>query len=198
MRPEIADIILASASPTRKMLLANAGIDARIVSHDVDELAAPQEPLGGRALARRLAASKAKSVSAKHQDAFVIGADQTLELDGRVLRKPRDGDDAIAQLQALSGRRHFLFSAFAIVRNGIRLSGQVSSASLTMRNLEHDEIRWYVEEMGPLALTSVGAYQLEGLGVRLFSRVNGDYFTILGLPMLPLLASLRRLEAISP
>lgn len=198
MRARTAEIVLASASPTRKTLLANAGIDARIVSHDVDERAAPQKPFGGKALARGLAATKAKSVSAKYPDAFVIGADQTLELDGRVLRKPRDKDDAHAQLRTLSGRRHKLFSAFAIIRNDIRLSWHVSSASLTMRNLEDDEISWYLEEMGPLATTSVGAYQLEGLGVRLLSRVDGDYFTILGLPMLPLLASLRRLEVISP
>jgi septum formation protein len=197
MSSGIAEIILASGSPTRKKLLANAGIDVRIVPHNVDERVAAQKPTGGRALARRLAISKAENASVKHADAFVIGADQTLELDGRVFGKPSGRDDAHAQLRALSGRRHFLYSAFAIVRNGVRLSGQVSSASLTMRDLGDDEISRYLEEMGPLAMTSVGAYQLEGVGVRLLSRVNGDYFTILGLPMLPLLASLRRLEVIS-
>ena len=194
----MTEIILASGSPTRKMLLANAGIDVRIVSHDVDERASSQKQTGGRAVARRLAISKAMNASDKYRDAFVIGADQTLELDGRVLGKPLDGDDAFSQLRALSGRRHFLYSAFAIVRNGLRLSWHVASASMTMRDLEDDDIGWFLQEVGPLAMTSVGAYQLEGLGVRLFARVNGDHFTILGLPMLPLLASLRRLGAISP
>lgn len=197
MRSGMAEIILASGSLTRKRLLADAGINVRIVPHNVDERTAAQKPTGGRALARRLAISKAKNASTEYQDTFVIGADQTLELDGHVLGKPSDSDDAHAQLRALSGRRHFLYSAFAIVRNGVRLSVQVSSASLTMRDLEDDEISRYLEETGPLAMTSVGAYQLEGLGVRLFSRVDGDYFTILGLPLLPLLASLRRLEVIS-
>ena len=194
----MAEIILASGSATRRTLLQNAGINVQAVSHDLDERLISQSETGGRAIARRLAISKAETASRKHRDRFVVGADQTLEINGRVLRKPRDRSEAFAQLRELSGRQHFLYSAFSIACNGICRSRQVRSACLTMRDLGDDDIDWFLEETGSLALTSVGAYQLEGLGIRLFSRIKGDYFAILGLPMLPLLEALRRLGAISP
>ncbi len=153
---------------------------------------------GPARLAPLLAEAKALSVSRAHPDALVIGADQTLDLDGALLTKPASRQAAKAQLKSLSGKPHSLHSAFAIARAGKRLVRQTRSARLTMRRLDDAEIDRYLGEVGHAALASVGAYQLEGLGIRLFDRIDGDYFTILGLPMLPLLAALRRLGAIVP
>jgi septum formation protein len=195
----VSRIILASTSTVRRKLLANAGIKVRAVVHDVDEkaLIAAAAATSTAALARLLAEAKAISVSRQHPQALVIGADQTLDLEGRLVTKPNNRKEARAQLQSLAGRMHKLHSAFAIARNGHRLARQARTAKLTMRALDDREIDRYLEEIGRAATASVGAYQLEGLGIQLFERINGDYFTILGLPMLPLLATLRRLGAIA-
>lgn len=138
------------------------------------------------------------SASAGHPDAFVVGADQTLEFDERVLGKPANLREARDRLRSLSNKTHQLHAAFAIVHAGNVLAAQVQSASLTMRALSDEEIDWYLGQTGSSVLTSVGAYQLEGLGIRLFAEIEGNYFTILGLPMLPLLSELRRVGAIGP
>lgn len=191
-------IVLASGSAIRRKLLANAGLKVRSVEHDVDEraLVASSSSSDPKALARLLAEAKAVSASRRHAEALVIGADQTLDLDGALLTKPANRKAAKAQLASLSGRSHALHSAFAIARGGRRLVRQTRTARLTMRRLDEAEIDRYLDEAGAAAMSSVGAYQLEHLGIRLFERIDGDYFTILGLPMLPLLASLRRLGAI--
>lgn len=151
-----------------------------------------------RRVAAALAAAKAVNVSRRLPLAIVIGADQTVDLDGKSLSKPLDRGAAARQLRALSGKTHALHSAFAVAQAGRVVARRTKSARLTMRALSKRQIDTYLDAAGEAAMASVGVYQLEGLGIRLFERIEGDYFTILGLPMLPLLAALRGLGAIEP
>lgn len=186
-------LILASQSPARQALLANAGIAFEAIPAELDEraiqlgsaLSAPGE------IAALLARDKALFVSEKHLDRFVVGADQTLILGERLLSKPAGRAQAAEQLRALAGRSHELHSAAAVARDGEILFEHVSIARMTMRSLEDAAISAYLDAAGEAVTTSVGAYQLEGLGVHLFERIEGDHFTILGLPLLPLLKFLR-------
>ena len=185
--------ILASQSRARQILLANAGFSFDAVPADIDEravqknsgLSAPGE------IAGLLAREKACFVSSKNPDRYVVGADQTLALGSRLFSKPAGRAQAADQLQLLAGQTHELHSAVAVVRDGKMLFSEVSIARMTMRPLSGEEIRTYLDTAGDAVTTSVGAYQLEGLGVHLFERIEGDHFTILGLPLLPLLAFLR-------
>jgi septum formation protein len=186
-------LILASKSRARQALLANAGIDFEVVPAEIDErgiqkasgLTAPGE------IAALLAREKALAVSTGHAGSFVVGADQTLALGERLFSKPGGRAQAAEQLRALAGHRHELHSAVAVARDGKILFTDVSTARMTMRPLSEAEIATYLDCAGDAVTSSVGAYQLEGLGVHLFERVEGDHFTILGLPLLPLLAFLR-------
>ena len=193
-------LILASTSPFRRMLMENAGLRFQAIAADIDERAieAPLSASGASpdAVALVLAKAKARNVSDRHPNSIVIGSDQTMSLGSRVCRKPRDLEEAQSHLAALSGKTHKLNSAVAIACNGDIIWEHLSHAFLTMRSLEREVIRRHVGRVGEKALGSVGAYQLEGEGIQLFSTIEGDYFTILGLPMLPLLAQLRALEAI--
>ncbi|RJG43315.1 Maf-like protein [Mesorhizobium sp. DCY119] len=195
-----AKIILASASPFRKALLANAGIEFTAIPADVDEraLEAPLEGTGATPedVASILAEAKAINVSESHPGALVIGCDQTLSLGDRVFHKPRDKEDARRHLLDLSGKTHQLNSAVVLVRDGETLWRDVSVARLTMRKLDPAFIGRHLARVGDKALASVGAYQIEGEGIQLFEKIDGDYFTIVGLPLLPLLAKLRDLGAI--
>jgi septum formation protein len=195
-RPDPAPpIILASASPTRLDLLRRAGITVEAIGSGLDEaplkqrLRASDTPADGAALA--LAAAKAIAVAARHSGRLVIGADQILELDGAWLDKPGNPSAAARQIAQLAGRRHRLVSAVTAVRDGRELWHAVDQARLTMRPLDARTIDAYLAEAGPGILGSVGGYQIEGPGIRLFEAIDGDYFTILGLPLLPLLAFLR-------
>jgi septum formation protein len=186
-------LILASQSPARKMLLANAGISFEAVPADIDErsvqnnsgLSAPGE------IAGLLAREKACFVSLKNPGRYVVGADQTLALGSRLFSKPAGRAQAADQLRLLAGGTHELHSAVAVARNGKIVFSDVSVARMTMRRLDESAIEAYLDQAGQAVTTSVGAYQLEGLGVHLFERIEGDHFTILGLPMLPMLAFLR-------
>jgi septum formation protein len=142
-------------------------------------------------VASELARAKALAVSRRHARRIVVGADQTLSLDGRLFAKAPDLVAATAQLAALSGREHHLHSAIAIVRDGCLLAEAIAHASLKMRMLSASFLTDYVHAAGETILTSVGCYQLEGLGIHLFERINGDHATILGLPLLALLERLR-------
>lgn len=188
-------VVLASASPSRRRLLGNAGVDCRFDASAVDEeeLKASFRAEGTSAAetAEALAELKARHVSRRHPGALVIGADQMLDCEGTWFDKPPDLAHAAGHLRALSGRRHSLWSAVCVVRDDQRLWHHVEEARLTMRRLDEDFIRDYLAAVGPEACSSVGAYQLEGRGAQLFSRIEGDYFTILGLPLLPLLDFLR-------
>jgi septum formation protein len=193
-------IILASTSPFRAMLLENAGVAFKAQAANIDERAA-EAPLAESGatpadVAQVLAEAKASDVSEHRPGWLVLGADQTLSLGDEVFHKPADMEAARRHLLKLSGRTHHLNSAMALVRDGQTLWRHVSSAALTMRQLEPGFIGRHLAAVGPDALKSVGAYQLEGQGVQLFDRIEGDYFTIVGLPLLPLLAELRRMGVI--
>jgi septum formation protein len=186
-------LILASQSRARRTLLANAGVRFEAVPADIDERAVQQA--SGLAspgdIAALLAREKALSVSAQQPGKFVVGADQTLALGERLFSKPAGRAQAAGQLRALAGRSHELHSAVAVARDGKIVFADVAVAHMTMRRLSESEIDAYLDEAGEAVTTSVGAYQLEGLGVHLFERIEGDHFTILGLPLLPLLGFLR-------
>ena len=187
-------LILASQSRARQMLLANAGIQFDAVAADIDERAV-QKDSGLSApgqIADLLAREKARFVSSKNPGRTVVGADQTLALGNRLFSKPAGQAQAAEQLRLLAGNSHELHSAVAVARDGKILFADVSIAKMTMRQLGESEIDAYLDQAGEAVTTSVGAYQLEGLGVHLFERIEGDHFTILGLPLLPLLAFLRR------
>jgi septum formation protein len=186
-------LILASQSPARQALLANAGIAFEAIPAELDEraielasaLSAPGE------IAALLARDKALFVSGKHPGRLVVGADQTLILGERLFDKPAGRAQAAAQLRALAGQSHELHSAAAVARDGEILFEHVLIARMTMRWLDDAAISAYLDAAGEAVTTSVGAYQLEGLGVHLFERIEGDHFTILGLPLMPLLKFLR-------
>jgi nucleoside triphosphate pyrophosphatase len=187
-------LILASQSRTRKMLLASAGIMFEALPADIDERAI-QENSGLSApadIALLLAREKASFVSLQQPGRFVVGADQTLALGDRLFSKPVGRDQAAEQLRVLAGRVHELHSAVAVAQGGKILFADTSVARMAMRPLREDGISAYLDQAGEAVTTSVGAYQLEGLGVHLFERIEGDHFTILGLPLLSLLAFLRR------
>jgi len=186
-------LIVASQSAVRKSLLANAGVTVETIPANIDERAI-QTKSGLRdpgQIAARLADEKAKFVSQQHAGRYVIGADQTLALGDRLFSKPADRPAAQAQLATLAGQSHTLHSAVSVARDGAILFSHVSVARMTMRALSRVEIDAYLNEAGDAVLSSVGAYQLERTGVHLFDRIDGDHFTILGLPLLPLLSFLR-------
>jgi septum formation protein len=186
-------LILASQSRARQALLTQAGIDFKAVPAELDEralqqtsgLSAPGE------IAAHLARAKALAVSSRQPGGYVVGADQTLALGTRLFSKPAGRAQAAEQLRALAGRSHELHSAVAVARDREILFEEVATARMNMRRLGEAEIETYLDQAGEAVTTSVGAYQLEGLGVHLFERIEGDHFTILGLPLLPLLAFLR-------
>jgi septum formation protein len=193
-------ILLASGSPFRRKLLENAGIDFDAIPASTDERAMEATLEGSGAspedVALVLAEAKALDVSAKNPDAIVIGTDQTLSLDDTIFHKPADMEGARRHLLKLSGKTHHLNSAVVLARNGETLWRHVAVARLTMRKLEPDFIGRYLSRVGDKALSSVGAYQVEGEGIQLFEEIEGDYFTIVGLPLLPLLVALREQGAI--
>jgi septum formation protein len=190
-------IILASKSASRRALLAGVGLPFEVEPADIDERGVEdtltQRGDAGAGLALALARAKALSVSARRPQALTLGADQTLTLDGQPMHKAPTRAAAAAALQAMSGRTHRLASAFALARDGAILAEDSDSADMTMRALDAAQIARYLDTAGPAVLASVGAYQIEGLGAHLFESISGDYATILGLPMLKLLAALRGL-----
>jgi septum formation protein len=186
-------LILASQSRARQALLASAGIEFETVAAEIDERAVQQaSSLSAPGdIAALLAREKALSVSTRRPGNFVIGADQILALGTRLFSKPDSRAQATEQLRTLVGQSHQLHSAVAVARDGEILFESTDVARMTMRRLGEAEIVAYLNEAGAAVTSSVGAYQLEGLGVHLFERVEGDHFTILGLPLLALLAFLR-------
>jgi septum formation protein len=186
-------LVLASQSKARRSLLANAGITFESDPAEIDErevqlssgLSNPGE------IASLLAREKARVVSTRRRGRTIVGADQTLALGTRIFNKPSGRVQAVDQLRALSGHCHELHAAVAVARDGKLLFEHVSIARMTMRRLDDAEIDSYLDEAGDAVTSSVGAYQLEGLGIHLFERIEGDHFTILGLPLLPLLAFFR-------
>jgi septum formation protein len=187
-------LVLASKSASRRLMLESAGIPVEIVPAAIDE-----RDIEARAnltppdTALLLAREKARFVSSRLPSRLVLGADQTLALDQRRFSKPVDLAAARDQLRDLGGRTHALHSAFALVRDGSVLCAEVDTARLAMRDFSEGFLDRYLQCAGTAVTESVGGYQLERIGVHLFDRVDGDHFTILGLPLLALLATVRRL-----
>jgi len=191
-------LVLASESPFRKTLLENAGLTFDVEPAQIDERAveAALGDLNPEDVATILAEAKAQDVSERNPGAIVIGSDQTLSLDGAIYHKPADMDEARRRLLALSGKTHDLNSAIVLAKDGETIWRHMSVARMTMRDLDPGFIGRHLSNVGDEALSSVGAYQFEGEGIQLFERIDGDYFAIIGLPMIPLLAQLRDLGAI--
>ncbi len=188
-------VVLASKSAARASMLRGAGVAFVTDSADVDEApvrdALRDDDADTRAAAIALAELKAIRVAARHPGALVIGADQILDCDGVWFDKPTDMTQARAHLLALRGRDHRQFSGVCLVRDGVTLWTHADLAVLTMRSFSDNFLDAHLAATGDAVLSCVGAYQLEGLGAQLFSAVEGDYFTVLGMPLLPLLDALR-------
>lgn len=190
-----APLILASKSLARRTMLSAAGIPIEIVQAQIDERAV-ERTLGEKRdpdeLALLLSWEKASAVSFRMPSRIVVGADQTLAMGSVRFNKPANRDEAREQLQRLRGQSHTLHSALTLVQDGSVLFKVVDTARLRMRDFSERFLEEYLEAAGSSVTESVGGYQLEKLGVHLFERVEGDYFTILGMPLLPLLAFLRQ------
>jgi septum formation protein len=188
-------LILASASTARAALLRSAGLEFAVDPANVDEGAVKQDyrarGCDAAACALALAAAKARAVGQRYVEAFVLGADQILVCEGEWFDKPGTLDEAAAQLRRLRGRHHILVTAACVYRGDARLWQAVAAPKLTMRCFGDGFLAAYINAEGNAVLGSVGAYRLEGRGVQLFERIEGDYFAILGLPLLPLLEFLR-------
>ncbi len=198
--PAAPPVVLASASASRRRLLEAAGLEVQVQPAAIDEaevkLALKAEGASAIQVAETLAELKARRTSERLETGggpgpFVIGADQMLDCEGAWFDKPDDLEAARAQLLALSARSHTLETSICVVRDGGRIWHHNARARLTLRPLSEAFVDRYLDVVGDAALTSVGGYQLEGIGVQLFQRVEGDFFTILGLPLLPLLDFLR-------
>jgi septum formation protein len=194
MRATVPPLVLASSSRSRRQLLANAGLAFDVDPPGVDEQEATRSLLAKRTppqeIAETLAEMKALRVSVRRPLALVVGGDSTLAANGRLFEKPSTMEAARKQLLVLSGQTHELFSSVVVARGGVRIWHSSERARLTMKPFSEPFLDAYLALAGEAVLGSVGAYQLEGLGAHLFSRVDGDYFTILGLPLLPLLSFL--------
>lgn len=191
-----APLVLASKSLGRRLALEQAGAPFSIHPAEIDERAIEAlvavEGGGADAIAAKLAREKALAVSSQHPSAIVIGADQLASCEGRRFGKPADRAAAAEQLRFLAGRTHRLHSALALARDGVLLFETIAHADLIMRPFSEEFLAAYLDSVGEAATTSAGAYQIEGLGIHLFEKVAGDHWTILGLPLTPLLAVLRR------
>jgi septum formation protein len=188
-------LVLASASSSRRQLLAAAGVPVEVEAPRIDEEGVKDTLRAEGAVAEQaaetLAELKAQRISSRRPEALVVGADQMLECGGVWFDKPPDRSHAAGHLRALSGREHRLVCAVCVVHGGARIWHHLDRARLVMRPLSDDFIEAYLDAAGESVLSTVGAYRLEGLGAQLFSRIEGDHFTILGLPLLPLLGFLR-------
>ncbi|MCM2294401.1 Maf family nucleotide pyrophosphatase [Allorhizobium sp. BGMRC 0089] len=193
-------IILASTSPFRRQLLEQAGLSFTTAAPDIDEREiegrAENESLKPFELSALLAQEKALAVSRRFPEALVIGGDQVMALGDRVFHKPANRSAARDHLISLRGMTHSLLSGLALAKGGTVLWQHLARADLTMRPFSDDFLETYLDRAGERIFKSVGGYQIEGLGIQLFSAVNGDYFTIVGVPLLPLLEELRRMGEI--
>ena len=201
--PEASQLILASASAARRDMLKAAGLVFDVIPANIDEttirdaIHEATSEAEAADIASVLAAEKARLVSEAHPEALVIGADQVLALGGKIFSKAESLSEARDILSMLRGRTHELVSAVALARGGVVHWQTITAAEMSMRQFSDEFLGCYLEKLGARALQSVGCYELEGLGVQLFDEIDGDYFTILGIPLLPLLAQLRREDMVT-
>ena len=193
MENQIQKLILASASRTRSQILLNAGIDFKIQVSNIDESVIKKQLKSKKPeeIAIKLATLKAQEIAKLHEGALVIGADQILECDGLLFNKPTNVDETRSNLEFLKGKTHRLISAVCVVCNNEKLWGITDNVYLTMRELSDEFIDFYVQKAGKDVYSSVGGYRLEDFGAQLFTQIEGDFFSVLGLPLLPLLEFLR-------
>lgn len=198
MSPIAERLILASKSAARRAMLEGAGVAFTVQVADVDEdaLKARHDPADAAGLAIELARAKALAVSRRDGDAWVLGADQTLAFDGGLVSKARSLGEARARLAAMRGRAHQLHSGAALAHNGQIVWSGVDTAEMRVRDFSDAFLDAYLAAEGDELLHCVGSYRLEGMGAQLFEAVEGDYFTVLGLPLWPVLAELRRAGAL--
>lgn len=202
MTREPASLVLASGSATRRAMLSAAGINVTVQPADVDESAVRDALLSAdpsvshEVVALALAEAKAKAVSRSLPGALVIGADQVLSFDGRLFDKPQSVAEARQNLWELRGKSHALHSAVALAQDGSIVWHDADTAVLTLRKFSEAALDAYLKRVGDVVLTSVGAYQIEGPAIQLFEVVEGDHATILGMPLLPLIAELRHREVL--
>lgn len=196
----MTDIVLASASLARKQMLANAGLEFEVIPGNIDEtgIIENNNTLTASGKAQKLAFEKARAVSGRCPGKLVIGSDQILVHKNAILQKAANRQEAIQKLKSLRGDRHDLLSAVSVVKDEQELWSVVESASLEMADLDDAALDIYADKAGDALTRSVGAYELESIGASLFDKINGDYFTILGMPLLPLLNYLRVQHNISP
>ncbi|WP_420138591.1 Maf family protein [Sphingomonas sp.] len=192
----MSNLILASQSASRRAMLDAAGVpftaEAARVDEDAVKQAMLQDGTDGRRLADALAEMKAIKISQRHPTALVLGCDSTVTAaDGDLIDKAESRDEAAAQLRALSGTTHRLTSAAVVAQGGVPIWRHIDSAKLTMRSFSDEFLAAYLDAEWPAIAGCVGGYRIEGRGAQLFSRIEGDQFTILGLPLLPLLDWLR-------
>lgn len=190
-------LILASGSSARRAMLAGAGVAFDVIPADIDEAALKTPGADPAVLAETLAREKTLAVSQANPGAWVLGGDQTLAFDGGLVSKARSLDEARARLKAMRGRSHSLHSGAALARDGAIAWSGVDAAHMRMRDFSDAFLDAYLAAEGDEILASVGAYRLEGLGAQLFEAVDGDYFTVLGLPLWPVLEALRRVGALA-
>ena len=194
-------LILGSSSKTRARILERAGLEFRALAPDLDETAmraamGDENALDPSDVAEVLARAKAEAISHLAREAIVVGGDQVLSMDGRIFGKPGSMEEARTQLLDLSGKTHQLHTSLALAKNAVTVWAETDVVTLTMRRLSPEFIGRYLATSGEAVLGSVGAYQIEALGIQLFEKIDGDFFSILGLPLLPLLDALRREGAI--
>ena len=193
-------VVLASTSAIRQQILRAAGVAFEPVAAGVDETSVKDsllaEGVGPRDIADALAEAKAVKIS-RRRPGLVIGADQTLDFEGRLIDKAESVDEARERLQALRGKTHKLHCGMVVARDGQAIWREVVTTTLRMRPFSDDYLDGYLERNAPGILSSVGCYQLEGEGIQLFDRIEGDYFAILGLSLIPLLDLLRRHGAVA-
>ena len=195
----MTDLILASASASRSVLLTGAGISHTKIPAHLDEDAIKDDCLmrgmSPKSVALKLAEAKALHVSQSHTG-LVLGGDQVLQLEKDLISKSNSLDEARALLRRMSGQTHYLHAGMALAENGIIVWSNVETAEMTVRTLSDAFIDRYIAQTGEKMLSAVGCYMLEGEGVHLFDTIRGDYFTVLGLPLLPLLAQLRNMKVL--
>jgi septum formation protein len=192
-------LVLASGSSIRAQILRNAGVPLSVYPANIDEESVKHEMRGkdGRAIAEKLAELKTLTISTQHPQELVLGADQVLEMDGELFSKADTLDAAAVQLRRLRGKRHQLIGALVLAKNGSPLWRHTEISTLWVRDFSDGFLEYYLKAEGDAVLGSVGCYRYEGVGSQLFERVEGDYFSILGLPLAPLLAALRDQGVIS-